>query len=172
MTAGAARPAWLGMIWAQDAERGIGRAGALPWHLPEDLAFFREQTRGSAVLMGRLQWESLPERVRPLPGRRNVVLTRDPGYDAPGAEVVTSLEDALALLSGERAWVVGGGQVYALALPHADELVVTEVDGTFDADVHAPALDATWRRTDRTPAEGWDVAANGMRWAVARYVRA
>ena len=172
MSAGRAPGTWLGMIWAQDDARGIGRDGDLPWHLPEDLAFFRQQTRGHAVLMGRLQWESLPERVRPLPGRRNVVLTRDAAYDAPGAEVVTSLEAALALVAGERAWVVGGGQVYAQAIDVADELVVTTVDGTYDADVLAPVVDpARWELASREPAAGWTTAANGMRYAVERYVR-
>ncbi|MGO1317941.1 MAG: dihydrofolate reductase, partial [Cellulomonadaceae bacterium] len=136
------RPAgsWLGMIWAQDEVRGIGRDGALPWHLPEDLAHFKATTLGVPVIMGRLQWESLPEQVRPLPGRRNIVLTRNPGYRAEGAEVVTSLPAALAAVAGQRAWVIGGGQVYRLALPHADEIVLTEVEGTHGADVHAPTL--------------------------------
>ncbi|MGP7961327.1 dihydrofolate reductase [Sanguibacter sp. A247] len=169
-----ARPAgtWLGMIWAQDAERGIGRDGDLPWHLPEDLAFFRDRTRGHAVLMGRAQWESLPDRVRPLPGRRNIVLSRDPTYDAPGASVVTSLTDALEAVTGERSWVIGGGQLYALAMPYADELVVTQIDGTFDADVHAPEVGPEWVRVERTPEQGWTQASNGMRFAIERYVRA
>lgn len=160
------------MIWAQDAGRGIGREGDLPWHLPEDLAFFRDSTRGHAVVMGRAQWESLPDRVRPLPGRRNIVLSRDPGYDAPGAETAASLADALARVSGERAWIIGGGQVYAQAIDAADELVVTMIDGRFDADVHAPEIDpADWQPTSREPSEGWLTGANGMRYAIVRYER-
>lgn len=86
------------MIWAQARDGAIGRDGVMPWHLPEDLAHFRSVTTGAPVVMGRRTWESLPERFRPLPARRNIVVTRDPVYDAPGASVVFSLEDALAML--------------------------------------------------------------------------
>lgn len=163
---------WLGMIWAQDSSGGIGMGGTLPWHLPEDLAFFREQTRGHAVVMGRKQWESLPERVRPLPGRRNIVLTRDASFEAPGAETVRSLADALARVAGERAWIIGGGQVYAQAIDGADELVVTKIDGDYDVDVHAPTIDPDrWELSSREPAEGWRTASNEMRYAVEHYRR-
>lgn len=162
---------WIGMIWAQDSNGGIGMGGTLPWHLPEDLAFFREQTRGHAVVMGRKQWESLPERVRPLPGRRNIVLTRDASYEAPGAETVRSLAEALARVAGERAWIIGGGQVYAQAVDDADELVVTKIDGDYDVDVHAPEIGEDWTLVAREPGAGWMTAANGMRYAVERYER-
>jgi dihydrofolate reductase len=163
----------LGMIWAQDRARGIGRDGDLPWHLPEDMAHFRETTRGRPVIMGRLQWESLPERFRPLPGRENVVLTRNPGYEAPGALVVTDLDVALEHVRGQDAWVVGGGQVYELAMPHADVLVVTTIDTLTEADTFAPEIDEDeWRAVHREPARGWTTAANGMRFAITRYERA
>ena len=163
----------LGMIWAQDRARGIGRDGDLPWQLPEDMAHFRETTRGRPVIMGRLQWESLPERFRPLPGRENVVLTRNPGYEAPGALVVTDLDVALEHVRGQDAWVVGGGQVYELAMPHADMLVVTTIDTLTEADTFAPEIDEDeWRAVHREPARGWTTAANGMRFAITRYERA
>lgn len=162
---------WLGMIWAQDRDGGIGMGGTLPWHLPEDLAFFRDQTRGHAVVMGRKQWESLPERVRPLPGRRNIVLTRDPGYEAPGAETVATLAEALERVAGERAWIIGGGQVYAQAIDLADELVVTKIDGDYEVDVHAPEIGDGWTLVSREPVDGWAVAANTMRYKVERYER-
>lgn len=162
---------WLGMIWAQDAEGGIGRGGELPWHLPADLAHFRATTSGAPVIMGRLQWESLPERFRPLPGRRNIVLSRDPAHAAAGAETVGSLADALAAVAGQRAWIVGGGQIYRLAMDHADELVVTEIDGTFDADVFAPAIGPEWRLVERAPATGWAQDAGGLAYAITRYAR-
>ena len=160
---------WLGMIWAQDAAGGIGRDGDLPWHLPEDLAFFREQTRGHAVVMGRKQWESLPDRVRPLPGRRNIVLTRDTGYEAPGAETVPTLAEALERVAGERAWIIGGGQVYAQAIDLADELVVTMIDDVYQVDVRAPEIGEGWTLVAREPGVGWTTAANDMRYAVERY---
>jgi dihydrofolate reductase len=96
------------LVWAQSAGGVLGMDGRLPWHLPEDLRRFRELTLGSTVVMGRRTWESLPARVRPLPGRKNVVLTRQADYVAPGAEVVTSLENVLTL----DAWVIGGAEVY------------------------------------------------------------
>ena len=163
----------LGMIWAQDRNRGIGRDGDLPWHLPEDMAHFRDTTRGHPVIMGRVQWESLPARFRPLPGRENIVLSRDATYAAPGAHVVADLDAALALVSDRDAWVIGGGQVYALALPRADVLVVTDVDVAAGADTFAPVVDTTlWRAVARSPAAGWTTAANGMRLAITRYERA
>src|SRR5262249_28875646 len=115
----------VGLIWAQTASGVIGRAGAIPWRLPEDLARFKDLTLGHTVVMGRRTWESLPARVRPLPGRRNVVLTRQADYMAEGAEVMTSLEGALA--DGD-VWVIGGAEIYPLALPYAARCEVTEVD--------------------------------------------
>ncbi|MCC9595939.1 MULTISPECIES: dihydrofolate reductase [unclassified Rubrivivax] len=118
----------------------IGRDGVMPWHLPEDLAHFRRTTQGLPVLMGRRTWESLPERFRPLPGRRNIVVTRQAGWVAPGAEVAASPEAALALMAdAPRACVIGGGELYAALLPRVDELVLTEIDADFDGDTRLPA---------------------------------
>lgn len=155
----------LGLIWAQSTSGIIGRAGGIPWHLPEDLARFKELTIGHPVVMGRLTWESLPEKVRPLPGRRNVVLTRDGGYRAPGADVVTSLEPDL-----DTAWVIGGAQIFAMALPFADRCEVTEVEvdlGPADGDVLAPALDDSWAAT----VGPWQSSRSGLRYRYHSYRR-
>ena len=123
----------------------IGKDNQLLWHLPEDMRFFKEATLGHAVIMGRKTWESLPPRFRPLPGRRNIVVTHNARFDAPGAEVVPSLDAALALLAAAPcAFVIGGAQLYAQALPRAQRLLLTELDRDFDGDAHFPA----WPRGD------------------------
>ena len=123
----------------------IGNDNDLLWRLPEDMRFLRDTTMGHAVIMGRRTWESLPERVRPLPGRRNIVVSRDARYAAPRAEVVSSLEAALARVQdAPRAFVLGGAQLYALALPRADRLLLTELDKDFEGDTRFPP----WPRAD------------------------
>jgi dihydrofolate reductase len=120
----------------------VGRAGALPWHLPEDLAHFRAATQGRPVIMGRKTWHSLPARFRPLPGRRNIVVTRQPHWHDEGAEAAHSLDAALAQAAdAPRICVIGGAELYAAALPRADELLLTEIDRDFDGDAHFPAFD-------------------------------
>jgi dihydrofolate reductase len=120
----------------------IGRDGGIPWHIPEDVARFKALTTGHAVVMGRKTWESLPERFRPLPDRRNVVVTRDRAWSASGAERAGSVEEALeALRDVERVFVIGGAEIYAAALPFADELVLTEVDLDVDGDTFFPEWD-------------------------------
>ncbi|GAA3811795.1 dihydrofolate reductase [Cellulomonas soli] len=159
----------IALIWARTADGVIGRDGTLPWRLPEDLARFRRLTDGCAVVMGRTTWESLPPRLRPLPGRRNVVLTRSAGYEAPGAEVVGSLEEAWALVGAHdeatTVWVVGGGAVYAQALPLATRVEETVVDVAVEGDTWAPVLDpATWTCEAQDPATGWHASArDGLR---------
>lgn len=121
----------------------IGRAGALPWRLAEDMAHFRRTTLGHPVIMGRRTWDSLPDRFRPLPGRRNIVVTRNPHWQAEGAAAAHSLDDAMRLLAGSpKAFVIGGAELYAQALQRADELVLTEIDRDFDGDAHFPPWDA------------------------------
>ena len=160
----------VALIWAQAHDRVIGADGGLPWHLPEDMALFRRLTTGSTVVMGRRTWESLPERFRPLPGRTNVVLTSDPAWSADGAHRAGSVADVLA--AHESLWVIGGGEVYAAFLPHADRLVVTDVDAAVDGDTWAPAVDGVWQRVARTPEDGWSVSAvGGLRYAVTEYRR-
>jgi dihydrofolate reductase len=152
----------IALIWAQSRDGVIGADGALPWHLPEDMQRFRALTTDATVVMGRLTWESLPPRFRPLPNRRNVVLSRDPSYDAPGAHVVTSLDAVLSV--ADEVWVIGGAAVYAATLPRADRLLVTDVDGEFDGDVMAPAIGPEWQETARDPVEGWHASSTGLRY--------
>lgn len=129
------------VLVAAVAQNGvIGRGQGMPWHLPEDLRRFRELTMGAPVLMGRTTWDSLPPRYRPLPGRCNLVLTRDAAWQAEGAQGVATIDEALALAADSpRLFVIGGAQVYALALPRADELRLTEIERDFDGDTHFPA---------------------------------
>jgi dihydrofolate reductase len=135
----------LALIAAVARDGVIGRDNAIPWQLPEDARRFREVTMGHPVVMGRRTWESLPERFRPLPGRRNVVVTRNDAWHAEGAERAASLEEALRLLDeAPRVFVIGGAELYAEALPLADELVVTEIDAEVEGDVFFP----TWDRAE------------------------
>ena len=160
----------VSLIWAQAHDGVIGAGGRLPWHLPEDLKRFREATTGSTVVMGRRTWESLPERFRPLPGRTNVVLTSDGGWTADGARRAATVEQVLA--EHDSLWVIGGGAVYTAFLPHADRLVVTDVDTDVAGDTWAPPLDDGWQRVSRTPEEGWSESTTpGLRFAVSEYVR-
>ena len=160
----------VALIWAQARDGVIGADGGLPWRLPEDMALFRRLTMGATVVMGRRTWESLPERFRPVPGRTNVVLTSDPAWAAEGARRSGSVREVLA--EHESVWVIGGGAVYAAFLPHADRLVVTDVDTQVDGDTWAPALDGGWQPVARTPEEGWSTSeATGLRYAVTEYRR-
>ena len=158
----------VGLIWAQTNSGVIGRKGAIPWHLPEDMAHFKELTMGHTVVMGRRTWESLPAKVRPLPGRRNIVITRQADYVAEGAEVVTSLDDALT--ADDYVWVIGGAEIYPLALPHAGVCEVTEIDldePPEDDDAFAPLLDKSW--VADTPA--WRSSRVGLRYRFSTYRR-
>jgi dihydrofolate reductase len=140
----------LGLIYAQASNGVIGRGGVLPWHLPEDLAHFKRTTLGAPVIMGRRTWESLPPRFRPLPGRRNIVVTRDASWHAEGGERAGSLEDAIALCQDvDIAWITGGAEIFKLAMPRADLAVITEIGADYDGDTFAPALDPGLRETAR-----------------------
>lgn len=128
----------------------IGIDNRLPWRLPADLQHFKSLTLGHTVIMGRKTWESLPEKIRPLPGRRNIVVTRDGGYCAEGATVATSLPAAISAADSDEAFVIGGAELYAAALPLADRLQLTEIDATFEGDIHFPAINHhQWRQTTR-----------------------
>ncbi|GAA4810753.1 dihydrofolate reductase [Tomitella cavernea] len=155
----------LGMIWAQTRGGVIGAGGTMPWHLPEDLAHFKAVTAGHPVIMGRATWDSLPPRFRPLPGRRNIVVTRDLGWWADGATAVHSTSEALVQArssASPEAWVTGGAQIYSALLPHADLCAVTDIDVDVAGDTLAPLLDAQW--VDVAPAE-WQVSArSGLRY--------
>jgi dihydrofolate reductase len=149
----------IGMIWAQARELNgsrfvVGANGGMPWHVPEDLAHFKKTTLGAPVIMGRATWDSLPPRFRPLPGRLNVVLSRqNHAIDAASVEKnaklsASSLDSALSICEqtgADQVWVIGGAQVYAQAMPLADELVVTQLDAEVDGDAFAPPIDdAVW----------------------------
>ena len=142
----------LHMIYARARNGVIGKQGQLPWHLPEDLAHFKRTTLGQPVVMGRVTWESLPEKFRPLPGRTNVVVSRQTSFEANGAQVVSSLEAAMALFpTNEVVWLIGGAQLYAQALPLVSQIVVTEIDADFEGDAFAPTLSPNnWTETQRS----------------------
>lgn len=143
----------LGVIYARARNGVIGKDNTIPWRLPEDMAHFKATTLGCPVIMGRKTWDSLPPKFRPLPGRRNVVVTRQAGWSAAGAERAGSLDEALALCAeAERTWVIGGAQIYTQALPLADLAKVTEIDADFDGDAFMPALPPHWREISRTAA--------------------
>lgn len=159
----------VGLIWAQARGGVIGRGGAMPWHLPEDLAHFKRTTLSHPVIMGRKTWDSLPARFRPLPGRTNLVVTRQPDWSQAGAQRASNLHEALQLCEKcEQVWIIGGAQVYAEALPLADELVVTEIDADIEGDAFAPAIGAEWQAVGREAL----MAGNGMQISFVRYRRA
>ncbi|MET0383784.1 MAG: dihydrofolate reductase [Burkholderiaceae bacterium] len=142
----------IALIVAVSRNGVIGDGDDLLWRLPEDMQFFRRITSGHPVIMGRKTWDSIPERFRPLAARTNIVLTRQAGWSADGALVARSLDDALEIAleavsadpHASRAFVIGGAEIYALAMPHADELVMTEIDRDFQGDARFPG----WTRSD------------------------
>ena len=151
----------LHLIFARSKRGVIGVDGGLPWHLPEDLAHFKRSTLGCPVIMGRKTWDSLPPKFRPLPGRANVVVTRQPDWQATGALRADSLEHAMALCGdAPDVWAIGGAQLYALALPLAATAVVTEIDVDVEGDAFAPTFDPEWQETSREE----HTAANGLRY--------
>jgi dihydrofolate reductase len=154
------------MIWAEARDRVIGADGGIPWQLPGEQALFKERTLGATVVMGRATWDSLPAAVRPLPGRRNVVLTRDRSWSAPGAEVVLSVDDVPA---DGPVWVIGGAAVYQAFLPRAEHIVRTRIDLDVEGDTRAPALDSSWVVTESS---GWRTAPNGLKYVVEDLARA
>ncbi|MRV74708.1 dihydrofolate reductase [Duganella sp. FT92W] len=153
----------LAIIVAADLERGIGIHNTLPWKLPEDLAHFKRLTTGHAIIMGRKTYESIG---RPLPNRRNIVITRNASWRADGVETVHSLAEARELVAGDaQAYIIGGAQVYEQALALADEVIITEIQATYECDAHFPALGPEWRETAREP----HVAASGLPYAFVTY---
>ncbi|TAM63725.1 MAG: dihydrofolate reductase [Mycobacterium sp.] len=161
----------MGLVWAQSTSGVIGRAGGIPWNVPEDLARFKEVTMGHTVVMGRRTWDSLPAKVRPLPGRRNLVLSRQTDFAADGAQVVATLDAALSHAGGEPAiWVIGGEQVYLLALRYATRCEVTEIEVDLrrdDDDALAPTLDDTWVGETGE----WLASRSGLRYRFHSYRR-
>ncbi len=149
----------INLILARAANGVIGRDGSMPWRLPEDMAHFKQQTAGAPVVMGRKTWDSLPPRFRPLPGRHNIVVTRQADWQAEGATRAGSLAEAIAQAgTAPELWVIGGGQLYAEAMPLAQRAVVTEIARDFEGDTYAPVFDASWHEASRST----HVSADGL----------
>ena len=153
----------IAIVAALSRNRVIGRDGGLPWHLPGDLRHFKELTSGGTVVMGRKTYESIPEKFRPLPNRRNLVLTRN-GFEAPGAEIRHDLQEAL---EEQDCFVIGGATIYAQALPFADRLYLTEIDAEIAGDAFFPELIGEWDLAESEPIE-----ENGLRYRFKTYDRA
>ena len=161
----------VNLIYARARNGVIGRNNTLPWHLPEDMARFKRLTTGCPVIMGRKTWDSLPAKFRPLPGRPNLVVTRQPDWRASGAHAVASLEQALSGCARMQpaptdVWVIGGAQLFALALRLAHRAMVTELERDFEGDTFAPRLDPHWAETARESL----ISSNGTRFAFVTYL--
>ncbi|MFN5178050.1 dihydrofolate reductase [Limnohabitans sp.] len=158
----------LHLIFARSRNGVIGHNNRMPWHLPEDLAHFKQVTQGHPVIMGRKTWDSLPPRFRPLPGRRNIVISRQAHWQGDGAACAASLAQALALCGDATdAWVIGGAEIYRLAEPLATTAVVTEIDADFEGDALAPELGPQWQPQARECHR----AANGLSFSFVTYRR-
>lgn len=156
----------LTLVVAIDAARGIGIDNKMPWHLPEDFAHFKRVTLGKPVIMGRKTFDSIG---RVLPGRRNIVITRNADWAHEGAERAPSLDAAIAMLDGAPASIIGGAQIFALAMDSADAMIVTHIDRTFGCDTFFPPIaPAAWRETAR---ETHHSQANGFDYAFVTYAR-
>mgnify|MGYP004487797739 CR=1 FL=1 len=154
------------LIWAEADNHVIGAGNGIPWRLPEDQRLFRTLTSGATVVMGRATWESLPERFRPLPNRRNVVLTRNPGFEAPGAERAGSPAELLDV-PGDL-WIMGGAAVYEAFLPHAGHIARTVIDLAVAGDTFAPVPGGEWH----VEAGEWQVSETGLRYRFENLTRA
>lgn len=156
----------LTLVVAIDAQRGIGIDNQLPWHLPADLAHFKRVTLGKPIVMGRKTFDSIG---RPLPGRRNIVITRNRDWSHAGVEPAGSLEAAIAMLGGEAASIIGGAQVFTEAMGVADRMIVTEIDHVFRCDTFFPPIDpALWGETAR---ESHVSEGDGFAYAFVTYER-
>ncbi|MBR7783290.1 dihydrofolate reductase [Undibacterium luofuense] len=153
------------IIVARDKHSGIGIQNALPWHLPEDLSHFKKTTSGHAILMGRKTFESIG---RPLPNRRNIVITRNPDWKADGIEICHSLEEAKALVKEQTAYIIGGAEIYRQAFDLADKMIITEIDQTFECDAFFPSFsNDAWQETEREA----HVSASGIPYAFVTYTK-
>lgn len=156
----------LSLIVAIDRKNGIGIRNTLPWRLPEDLAFFKRTTSGHPIIMGRKTFDSIG---RPLPNRRNIVVTRDPAWAREGVERAGSLEEAVRLAGAGEVFVIGGAQIYVEAIRMANQLIVTEIDADYECDAFFPAIDpALWQEVSREPHHS---AGNGWHYSFVIYQR-
>ncbi len=163
----------IGLIWAEARGGVIGAGGGMPWHVPEDLAHFKRTTHGAPVVMGRRTWDSLPPRFRPLPGRANIVVTRQADWAADGAVRAGSVDEALGFAASDAAdwiWVIGGAELFARTIDRADRLVVTELDLDVDGDTFAPDR-AGWRLVRADPVDGWHASRSGIRYRFLTFAR-
>lgn len=166
----------INLIWAQARNRVIGNKGSMPWHLPEDLAHLKRTTMGCPIIMGRKTWDSIPPKFRPLPGRTNVVISRQADWREDGALPANNMLEALSICehmsiildpSPEQVWVIGGAQIYNEALPFAKRIIVTEIDGDFDGDTFAPELGTDWQETARE----LHTSKTGLAYSFVTYLR-
>ena len=158
----------VNMIYACAANGVIGLNNAMPWHLPEDLAHFKKLTLGCPVIMGRKTWESIPLKFRPLPGRTNIVVTRQTDWQPEGANTASSLQAALAQChAASDIWIIGGAQIYAQAEPLAQRIEVTEIAQDFVGDAYAPLLGADWEASAREQ----HASASGLAFSFVTYLR-
>jgi dihydrofolate reductase len=152
------------LVVAMDAQRGIGVDNKLPWHLPEDLAHFKRVTLGRPIIMGRKTFDSIG---RPLPKRRNIVVTRNAAWQHEGVDVALSLPDAIAMVGAEEASIIGGAQIFTESMALADRMIVTEIDHVFACDTYFPSIDASkWIETAR---EKHHSEANGFDYSFVTY---
>ncbi len=159
-------PASLSLIVATDRRNGIGINNTLPWRLPEDLAFFKRTTSGHAIIMGRKTFDSIG---RPLPNRRNIVVTRNPAWTHEGVQRAGSLDEAVRLAGDGEVFVIGGAQIYVEAIRVAERLIVTEIDANYECDAFFPAIDpALWQEVSREPHRSDD---NGWNYSFVIYQR-
>jgi len=162
----------VNLIFARSANGVIGRHGALPWHLPEDMAYFKRMTSGCPVIMGRKTWDSIPLKFRPLPGRTNLVVTRQVLWHENGAQPSPSMREALLFCERmspvpPEVWVIGGEQIYAEALPLARRAVITEIAQPFEGDAFAPVFGPEWQETSRES----HVGASGLPYSFVTLAR-
>lgn len=155
----------VGLIWAEAHGGVIGAQGGMPWHVPEDLAHFKEVTLGQPIVMGRRTWDSLPERFRPLPGRENIVITRQQDWNVEGVRRASNLSEAVRGL--DRVWIIGGSEIFRQIIGDADRLEVTELDLTVEGDAYAPSREG-WRLVD---AGEWQTSRTGIRYRFLGYER-
>ena len=157
----------LNLIFASARNGVIGNQGTLPWRLPEDMAHFKRTTLGCPVIMGRKTWDSLPPKFRPLPGRLNVVITRQADWQASGALRADSLVQAMALCPADSdVWVIGGAEIYALALPLAASAIVTHIEADFEGDAYAPQFGPQWTKTEEVS----HTSSTGLKFSFATYL--
>lgn len=174
----------VGLIWVQTLNRVIGAHGDLPWHLPEDLKFFKRTTMGHPVIMGRSTWESIPDVARPFSGRTSIVLSRDPqraaSFNGPPVIGVTNIDDAMtaarAAEGSEEIWIIGGGEVFEQTLHLANVAEITTIRSTeIWGDTHAPELDENWKLVRGTPDadtsadSGWLTSGKGLQYRIDRW---